>query len=156
MGKHYSRVFALLFALLYGSGTWSNAQQAQFQVSVDLVQLNVAVTDNKGNYVTGLKPSDFIITEDSIPEKLAFFGEGNGPQRSVGDAAQGSEVAQQDDSKPPNASYATPAPGTVSADGSDGLTAAIAGANVYILFDTSNYMYRGFVFAQDAISDFVR
>ena len=31
-----------------------------------------------------------------------------------------------------------------------------AGANVFILFDTSNYMYRGFVFAQDAISDFVR
>ena len=31
-----------------------------------------------------------------------------------------------------------------------------AGANVFILFDTSNYMYRGFVFAQDAIADFVR
>jgi VWFA-related protein len=32
----------------------------------------------------------------------------------------------------------------------------ITGANVFILFDTSNYMYRGFVFAQDAIADFVR
>jgi VWFA-related protein len=32
----------------------------------------------------------------------------------------------------------------------------LAGADVFILFDTSNYMYRGFVFAQDAISDFVR
>ena len=32
----------------------------------------------------------------------------------------------------------------------------IAGANVFILFDTSNYMYRGFAFAQDAIADFVR
>src|SRR5881398_1323446 len=32
----------------------------------------------------------------------------------------------------------------------------VAGANVFILFDTSNYMYRGFVFAQDAIADFVR
>ena len=29
-------------------------------------------------------------------------------------------------------------------------------ASVFILFDTSNYMYRGFVFAQDAITDFVR
>jgi VWFA-related protein len=27
---------------------------------------------------------------------------------------------------------------------------------VFVLFDTSNYMYRGFVFAQDAITDFVR
>jgi VWFA-related protein len=36
------------------------------------------------------------------------------------------------------------------------LTAGITGANVFILFDTSNYMYRGFVFAQDAIADFIR
>jgi VWFA-related protein len=36
------------------------------------------------------------------------------------------------------------------------LSSAITGANVFILFDTSNYMYRGFVFAQDAIADFVR
>ena len=32
----------------------------------------------------------------------------------------------------------------------------MTGANVFILFDTSNYMYRGFVFAQDAIADFIR
>ena len=32
----------------------------------------------------------------------------------------------------------------------------VSGANIFILFDTSNYMYRGFVYAQDAISDFVR
>ncbi len=36
------------------------------------------------------------------------------------------------------------------------LAALVAGSNVFILFDTSNYMYRGFVFAQDAIADFVR
>ena len=32
----------------------------------------------------------------------------------------------------------------------------VVGASVFILFDTSNYMYRGFVFAQDAIAEFVR
>lgn len=32
----------------------------------------------------------------------------------------------------------------------------MAGANVFILFDTSNYMYKGFVYAQDAITEFVR
>src|SRR6202043_3140516 len=36
------------------------------------------------------------------------------------------------------------------------LSSLVAGANVFVLFDTSNYMYRGFVFAQDAIADFVR
>jgi len=36
------------------------------------------------------------------------------------------------------------------------LGSLIGGSNVFILFDTSNYMYRGFVFAQDAIADFIR
>jgi Ca-activated chloride channel family protein len=36
------------------------------------------------------------------------------------------------------------------------LASRYAGANVFILFDTSNYMYKEFVFAQDAIGDFVR
>src|SRR5204862_7715600 len=36
------------------------------------------------------------------------------------------------------------------------LNSLVAGSNVFILFDTSNYMYRGFVFAQDAIADFIR
>ena len=27
---------------------------------------------------------------------------------------------------------------------------------MFVLFDTSDYMYRGFVFAQDAITDFIR
>ena len=30
-------------------------------VVVNMVQLNVAVTDKKGNYVTGLRPQDFEI-----------------------------------------------------------------------------------------------
>jgi VWFA-related protein len=45
---------------------------------------------------------------------------------------------------------------TPSTDSSQTLGSLVAGANVFILFDTSNYMYRGFVFAQDAIADFVR
>ncbi len=30
------------------------------------------------------------------------------------------------------------------------------GTNVFVLFDTSNFMYKGFVYAEDAIADFVR
>lgn len=149
MTKRYSRTLVVVLALIYGTGTWSNAQQAQFQVSVDLVQLNVAVTDGKGNYITGLKPTDFQITEDTIPEKIAFFGEGNGPQRSVGDV-------EQTQGKPLDAAFPTRDTTTTPPEQTDSLSAAIAGSNVFILFDTSNYMYRGFVFAQDAISEFVR
>ena len=36
------------------------------------------------------------------------------------------------------------------------LASLVNGANVFVLFDTSDYMYRGFVFAQDAIAEFVR
>ena len=149
MTKRISLILGVCVIVLLGWGTRTIAQQAQFQVSVDLVQLNVAVTDSKGNYITGLKPSDFVITEDGMPEKLAFFAEGNGPARSLIEGAVPPEVA-----KPAEASY-TDQPSS-SGEATDSLSAAIVGSNVYILFDTSNYMYRGFVFAQDAIADFVR
>ena len=40
----------------------------------------------------------------------------------------------------------------------EGIASAVSGSNVFILFDTSNYMFRGrgFVFAQDSIAEFVR
>src|SRR2546429_9108005 len=74
-------IVALLLGLLPLSTFRSIAQQdtTRLRVVVNLVQLNVAVTDNKGNYVTGLRPSDFVITEDAIAEKIATFEEGNGP-----------------------------------------------------------------------------
>jgi len=117
-------------------------------VAVDLVQLNVAVTDTRGNYVTGLQPSDFAIVEDKIPQKIATFGEGNEPVRRLTDA-------------PLSKSDVDSASGSESGDSRERMSAAdlsgaVSGANVFVLFDTSNYMYRGFVFAQDAISDFIR
>src|ERR1700745_1517235 len=68
------------FLLLLESGDRVVAQEeGHIHVIVNMVQLNVAVTDKNGNYITGLTPKDFVITEDGIPEKLATFGEGNGP-----------------------------------------------------------------------------
>ena len=60
-------------------------ENPDIHVVVNMVQLNVAVTDKKGNYVTGLKPGDFEIVEDGIVEKAATFGEGNEPVRNLGD-----------------------------------------------------------------------
>jgi Ca-activated chloride channel homolog len=113
------------------------------RVVVNMVQLNVAVTDKKGNYVTGLKPSDFVIMEDGIVEKPAVFGEGNEPVHNL------AAPPEQDSS---------PAPGEHSAENISPNTfrELINGANVFVLFDTSDYMYRGFVFAQDAITEFIR
>src|SRR4051794_8428495 len=48
------------------------------RMNVVLVQLSVAVTDGKGNYVNGLRPEDFEVTEDKIPQKISSFEEGSG------------------------------------------------------------------------------
>lgn len=117
---------------------------SHIQVTVDLVQLNVAVTDNHGNYVTGLQPGDFTIMEDGIPQKVATFGEGNEPSRQLVAAPPKGETASEQN--PDSGAKLSAAE----------LSSVIAGSNVFVLFDTSNYMYRGFVFAQDAISDFIR
>jgi Ca-activated chloride channel family protein len=121
-------------------------RSSNFKVNVVLVQLNVAVTDHAGNYVPGLRPEDFTIDEDKIPQKVATFEEGNQMIRSAAAPdANGNQAAAPTDVKtidPANAASSE--------------IGKFAGSSVFILFDTSNYMYRGFVFAQDAITDFVR
>src|ERR1700690_2382348 len=72
---------AVGFLFLGGRVTGAQDDTTNIRVNVDLVQLNVAVTDSKGNYVSGLGPENFAITEDKIPERLATFEEGNEPAR---------------------------------------------------------------------------
>src|SRR5271167_4370935 len=141
--------FLVLLALLDFASIFSLAQDGggpHIRVAIDLVQLNVAVTDDKGRYITGLRPEDFVVTEDRIPEHIAAFGEGNESVRTLLNVAPPG-------SKLPPAEGAPDTGGRVTASE---LSSLVGGANVFVLFDTSNYMYRGFVFAQDAIADFVR
>src|SRR5215813_4985700 len=90
----------ILACALRAADTQNPAQDDQsknrvLRVNVSLVLLNVAVTDDKGNYVTGLRPSDFQVFEDGIPQKIANFGEGNGPQQPVTLAADGKPVQEE-------------------------------------------------------------
>ena len=140
--------FALLAGGLMatGGGIWLLAQEGKtpvFQSRVDLVVLSFTVTDSKGKYVNGLKPSDFRIMEDGIKEKLSTFSEGNRPAMEI--QADGSLKALPPGEQPPGERPATTGAGD-----------AFAGTNVFVLFDTSNFMYHGFVYAEDAIVDFVR
>ena len=48
-----------------------------------MVVLGFTVTDSKGKYQTGLKPKDFRVTEDGIVQKLSTFAEGNKPPVQV-------------------------------------------------------------------------
>jgi Ca-activated chloride channel homolog len=146
-----NRLLALFLLVLLGlacSSAWGTAQElgtddTVIRRVVELVSLNVAVTDSKGNYVSGLQPSDFIITEDGIKQTIATFESGSAGPRLIAENAPVASIP------PPSAS--TPALPPVS-------ISPVTGAKVFVLFDTSNYMYRngGFVFAQDAIADFVR
>jgi len=142
----------LLFGAVFSGTVVSTAAQMRrpnlevFHVTVDMVQLDVAVTDKKGNYITGLTPYNFAVYEDGIRQKIASFGEENAAPRSLADF-------DPVKSKPKLvASLTAKIPGRLSNPDPP----SMAGASVFILFDTSNYMYRGFVFAQDAIDEFVR
>lgn len=53
--------------------------QATFRSNVDLVALNVVVTDADQKYVSGLTSSDFAVFEDGIQQDVSFFGASNVP-----------------------------------------------------------------------------
>jgi Ca-activated chloride channel family protein len=157
------RILFVLFLLILFSGftLWMSAQDREqssnvIRVTVAMVQLNVAVTDNKGDYVTGLHPSDFVVSEDGISQTVATFEEGNEGPQNVTNVPP--EIAGPKAATPVDRSQGGPVRNGLQQGSIEGLGAAVSGANVFILFDTSNYMYkgRGFVYAQDAIADFIR
>lgn len=115
---------------------------AIFEVEVDLVMLNVAVTDQRGRYIRNLRPGDFRITEDGIEQAIASFGEGNVAPRRV------TRTGQR-----PGPFVPADEPGI---DLPEALAGQLVGTNVFVLFDTSNFMYRSLVYAEDAIADFIR
>jgi VWFA-related protein len=122
---------------------WAIAQEGQrpiYKVKVDMVVHSFQVTDSKNHYINGLKPADFRIYEDGILEKIATFAEGANTPVAINDDGS---------TRPLLDSKGESMPGVDKPD-------AIVGTNVFILFDTSNFMYRGFVYAEDAIADFVR
>jgi len=131
------------FLAAAAGGTLLRAQEPQrpvFRVKVDMVVHSFQVTDSKNHYINGLKPADFRIFEDGIPQKIATFAEGaNTPVAINADGTATPLLNAKRDG----------VPGMERPD-------AFVGTNVFVLFDTSNFMYRGFVYAEDAIADFVR
>ena len=162
----YLQMCAGLF-LLVAAAPRPSAQDetSRFRVNVVLVQLNVAVTDSKGDYITGLRPEDFEVVEDNIPQKIATFEEGNNESARI-ETAPAVAISSTPAAAPSAAVSSAPSQPAASAPESATPSKVhtlagvalpgLGGANVFILFDTSNYMYRSFVFAQDAIADFVR
>jgi Ca-activated chloride channel family protein len=140
--RRLTLAFSAVAVVVAGALTIALAQdRPTFRVKVDMVVLSFQVTNNKGNYVNGLKPKDFKILEDGIPQKVSTFAEGSKPPVQVAEDGTMRAVESSPESK---------------AEGRAVSVDAFVGTNVFVLFDTSNYMYRGFVYASDAIADFVR
>ncbi len=144
----YRRIFIGAFPALLAISLalFAQEQRPTFRVKVDMVVLSFTVTDSKGHYINGLKPSDFRLSEDGIAQKINTFGEANKPPV---------QVLENGATRPLAASAET----SVTENGdkvADVRSDSFVGTNVFVLFDTSNYMYRGFVYASDAIADFVR
>lgn len=143
------RLYAILGGalLVAASAGWIRAQDdpTKFRVKVDMVVLGFTVTDQKGHYVNGLRPSEFRVYEDNIQEHIATFAEGNRPPVEVLDNGQTRPIHSQLTSN-----------GALMDPNAIDLRNTGTGTNVFVLFDTSNYMYRGFVYASDAIADFIR
>ena len=159
-----AKLILLLAITISGTVAPAFAQQGEspgavFRVEVDMVLLNVAVTDSKSNYVTDLRPWDFVISEDGVGQKLATFAQGSEAPRPLGEFVPGQSKPRlvQPYSARQVRSLRDGAPRTlITEETPEAVAALAAGASVYVLFDTSNYMYRGFVYAQDAISAFIR
>ena len=113
-----------------------------FRVKVDMVVLSFQVTDNKGHYMNGLKAQGF---PDSGRRHSAEDRHLRRRQQAAGGSRRG---------RHPEADVWRSSAGGPSARGARRTRSS--GTNVFVLFDTSNYMYRGFVYASDAIADFIR
>lgn len=132
--------------------TSAQDDSTHLRVNVVLVQLNVAVTDNKGRYITNLRPEDFSVVEDKLPQKISTFEES-------GESGPGAlEAPRPNRTQIPKNIVETPVTDSAApATDSGGIAIShLSDASVFVLFDTSNYMYRSFVFAQDAIIEFIR
>src|SRR5207249_947201 len=105
MEKRYLLILTVLLGLVPLSTFRTGAQQdtTRLRVVVNLVQLNVAVTNNKGDYVSGLHPQDFAITQDAIADfvrslervdRIAFYSYSRDLYRAAALTSDRSEVVR--------------------------------------------------------------
>ncbi len=87
-------VFLTLGLLSAGPGPAQEVKPGQLPtVGVELVQLDVVVTDKQGRPVSGLSALDFEVKEDGKGQTLAYFGV-EGARRSRGRASHCGPPAQ--------------------------------------------------------------
>src|SRR6185436_17043053 len=72
----FSLVFRLSFSIIVLLGVaLSQSQDIEtLKTDTDLVTVPVIATNINGLYITDLRREEFTITEDGVPQEIAFFG----------------------------------------------------------------------------------
>jgi len=75
--RHHIIGFSVLFLISSAGGVSAvrtpQTARAPFSTSIDLVSLNVTVTDSSGHHISGLSEDDFVVFEDGQPQRLSYF-----------------------------------------------------------------------------------
>src|SRR3954454_678623 len=82
----FRTILLLLVVLFFNAGLVAAQDDDVIRVNTDLVVLNITVTDKDGQYVKGLKASDFKVFEDGVevkPNLLASFSLQESPYAAV-------------------------------------------------------------------------
>lgn len=79
MRKSPLRLLPLLLCTSAAALATAQEQLPQFSSSVQLVEVYATVTDAKGEPVTGLRRSDFVVYEDSAQQEISTFAAGEFP-----------------------------------------------------------------------------
>jgi VWFA-related protein len=72
MGRALTLLFVAPLAALQ-PGVPSERQAAQFGTGIDVIHLNVSVTDGHHRYVAGLTAADFVVLEDGVRQDVSLF-----------------------------------------------------------------------------------
>src|SRR5918996_1757151 len=74
-------IYLALACVMVAGGARAEAQELRsndipgtvFRTGVDLVALNVVVTDGQQKFITGLSIDNFVVYEDGVQQELSFF-----------------------------------------------------------------------------------
>src|SRR5437867_7920870 len=55
------------------------SEQPDFKVETNVVNVDVAVLDNKGRFIPNIPRGNFRILEDNVPQQISNFGAGEAP-----------------------------------------------------------------------------